>query len=96
MSDAWKPIAHRGQFTMIAMTLARATFLGIPFHTEAALVGEVRPDDGPPVHIGYVSVQSMRLFIDEMQPRALAVEVAPGEDRAALEDSLIFGRGLMH
>jgi hypothetical protein len=94
MNPDWKPVAHRGQLTMIAITLGRAKALGIPFRAEAALVGELRPDEGRPIHVSYVSVESMRAFIDEMQPRFVLVEVAPGEDRQELQKRLLWPSGL--
>ena len=95
-NNGWKPVAHCGEFALIVMSLERARLAFIPFCADAALVGELRPDDGPPLHVSYGSLEAMRSFIEQMQPRTLTVEVAPGEDSAALQDRLIGRRAMTH
>src|SRR6185369_16060897 len=59
MSD-WKPVAVRGRFAMVILSLARARAARAPIHAEAALVAELRPDDAPPLHMSFVSVKAVQ------------------------------------
>lgn len=84
MSNGWKAAARRGELTMIVMTPKRARVIGGPVRGDTAVVAELRPDDGRPFEVCFASVDRLREFIADMQPRALMVECAPGEDAAEL------------
>lgn len=83
-SSGWKAAARPGQLTMIAMTVRRARIIGASLHADAVVVAELRPDDGPPFHVSFGSMDRLRAFVAEMQPRGLTVECAPEEDGAEL------------
>jgi hypothetical protein len=62
------------------LTTERARNIGGPLHADTAVLAELRPDDGPPFQVCFASVDRLRDFIADMQPRAVTVECAPGED----------------
>ncbi|MGE0875669.1 MAG: hypothetical protein AB7O31_13480 [Burkholderiales bacterium] len=81
---AWAALAHRGRLSMRLLTRARAVQDGIATHAEAEYVIVLQPDGGNPVPVSCASIGHTLAFVRDMEPRAVAVEVAGFEDRAPL------------
>jgi hypothetical protein len=69
--SAWTPIADRGKFSLTMRTRARAIADGLAIHPEAVLVGTLFTDSGNSVTMAFTSHESLQVFLDEMQPRAI-------------------------
>jgi len=80
----WKHVAQRGRLSLIVMTAARARITGVELRPGTAVVGELRPDDGPPFHVCLASMEDLRAMIYDLQPREVIVECVPGEDATEL------------
>lgn len=87
-TDTWGLLAHRGQLSVVVLTLARAEQLGMPIHAEATYVVVIRPDGSENIPISMVSLASVVGFVEEMQPRSVAVDVCAHEDPQPLVEIL--------
>jgi hypothetical protein len=74
----------RGRLGLIVMTVERARIIGVGVQPGTAVVGELRPDDRPPFHLCFASMDDLRTMIYDVMPREVTVEYAPGEDPTPL------------
>ena len=86
MSDAWRPAAHRGQLDFEIHTRSQAQAMGVILPAEAEYLGVIYPDGESKVEVGFISLDALRVFINEMAPRE--VRVAPGDDHDVIAAQL--------
>jgi hypothetical protein len=93
MTDAWKPIATRGEFTLMVKTRARATLDGADgLHANLPLLGVFIPDDDtPPTEVWFLSEGDLCKFVAEMAPHTINFSAAPAEDVSTLRMLLVGG-----
>ena len=77
--EPWVAIAHRGEFSMVVLSIAQAAREGLPVHREAVLVGLLVPDGGTPTPMAFSSVSDLRAFVLDMLPHGVTFRAAPGE-----------------
>lgn len=89
-SPSWVRAFDRGRFTLTVLTRGRVRaegWLGL-MRAGAMLLGVVAPDpedELPRVNIGFVSIEPLRQFISEMEPREIFIWTLPSEDHQGLQ-----------
>src|SRR5258708_7787205 len=87
--NSWTEIARRGELTITVTTRQRAKQNGrLTLHAEAAFIAELHPDGGNCVDVNFLSLEDLRAFVREMQPRVIVVACSPAEDRWTLQAQL--------
>ena len=87
-SAQWAEVARRGEFSMSVLTRSCALQHGLAVRADAAMYGLLHLDNGRVQPMAFRSVESLKIFIAEMSPRSIVLEVAPDEDLRPLVAAL--------
>jgi len=82
--DVNECVIEKGKLYMDLLTLSRACEDGVPSRPSAHYICVLHPDSGKDMPIAFTSIQSVRAFILQFQPRAVVVRVGAGEHLAPI------------
>ena len=89
MTDAWKPIATRGELHVEFQSRKLAQAMSQTVAPNCQLIGFVLPDHGPMFAMSFESVETAAAWCREMAPSRIGVFGADDQDERALRDAIV-------
>jgi hypothetical protein len=91
MSKDWGRTANKGELTMILLTAKRAALDGVPMAPESQYVGIMQTDDEdmPNFALSFSSAELVRVWLEEMEPRTIAILCGADEDARSIHVAIL-------
>ena len=96
MNEPWCPVAQAHHYALTVYTISAAMASGFAVSPSTAVVGLCVPDEGDPVPINFLSVESLREFVLTCAPRSMQFRAAPGESLELVRAVLLDERRTLH
>ena len=84
MSRNWGRVCDKGENSLAILTRERARLDGFFILPSCAFLGVIDRDEKPGFTVGFLSVESLRVYIREMEPRNVSLLCGADENGAEL------------